>query len=317
MPRALVTGGAGFIGRHVVHELLADGWQVTVLDDLSMGRAEHVPPAATLVIGDVRAPQQVAEAARGADVILHLAAVVSVRASVQHFYRDAEVNLMGTLNVLRAAVKQGAERVIFASSMAVYADSPAPVPIDETYTTAPFSPYGIAKLAGEQYTLLLGRQLGFDGVVLRYFNTYGPGQTFTPYVGVITIFVHRLLAGQPPVIFGDGEQKRDFVHVRDVARATKLALQAPPGEVFNVGTGRATSVNQIARMLIERLAPHVQPEYAPPQPGELRYSIADINKARRLLGYEPAYRLEESLDEVIASCRAQVSRANAERASAG
>lgn len=297
--KALVTGGAGFIGSRVVRNLLAQGWEVTVLDNLSMGRRENVPLAAELVVGDILDAALAQRLAQRVDVIFHLAAVVSIRASVEKFVQDAEANLMGTLTLLEAAARAHVSRFIYASSMAVYADSPTPTPIPEGYRTQPISPYGIAKLAAEQYVHTLGPQFGFESVVLRYFNTYGSGQRFTPYVGVITIFCQRLLAGSPPVIFGDGEQRRDFVHVDDVADATVAALRAPSGTTLNVGTGRATSVNEIAALLIDRLNPAIAPQYAPAAPGELRYSIADITAAQRLLGYEPRRSLATQIDEVI------------------
>ncbi|HBY96918.1 MAG: NAD-dependent epimerase/dehydratase family protein [Ardenticatenaceae bacterium] len=296
---ALVTGGAGFIGSQVVRNLLARGWQVTVLDNLSMGRRENVPLEADLVVGDVLDAQVARRLAQRADVIFHLAAVVSVRASIEQFVQDAQTNLMGTLTLLEAAARAGVGRFVYASSMAVYADSPTPTPIPESYRTQPLSPYGIAKLAAEQYVHTLAAQFGFESVVLRYFNTYGSGQRFTPYVGVITIFCQRLLAGLPPTIFGDGEQRRDFVHVDDVAGATLAALQAPTGATCNVGSGRATSVNEIAALLISRINPKIGPAYAPAPPGELRNSIADITAARQLLGYEPQRSLATHIDEVI------------------
>jgi UDP-glucose 4-epimerase len=298
--RALVTGGAGFIGSHLVERLLDEGLQVVVLDDLSMGKREYVPKAAGFVQGDVRDPAAVSAAMAGADVVFHLAARVSIRASVSGFYEDADTNLMGTLNVLQACASHNVQKFIYASSMAVYADAPAPVPLREGYKTTPISPYGVAKLASERYAMLVAAGSGFDAVALRYFNTYGPRQTFTPYVGVITIFIRRLLHGEAPLIFGDGEQCRDFVYVGDIVDATLRAMtHNVRGEVFNVGSGCGTTVNQVASMLCARLNPDVAPEHVAAHPGELRNSIADIGKARQLLGYEPRSRLEDRIDEVI------------------
>lgn len=287
--RALVTGGAGFIGHHLARALLARGVAVTVLDDLSMGKRENVPDGARLVMGDVRDPAAVDDALADVDCVFHLAAIVSIRASVEGFARDADVNLMGTLNLLGRMADRGVRRAVLASSMAVYADSPTPTPVPETYPTEPISPYGVAKLAAERYWMLMAPRCGAAPAVLRYFNTYGPGQTPTPYVGVITIFVKRLLAGEPPVIFGDGEQRRDFVHVDDIVAANLLALrhESVTG-VFNVGTGAATSVNQIAQGLIERLVPGLSPRHAPAQPEEMRNSVADLTRIRRELGYAPS-----------------------------
>ncbi len=299
--KALVTGGAGFIGSHLVERLLREGLQVCVLDDLSVGVRDNVPAEAELLVGDVRDANAVDRALDGVDVVFHLAARVSIRASVEHFYDDAQTNVMGTLNVLQGCAAHNVRRLVYASSMGVYADAPSPEPIDETHPTEPISPYGVSKLAGEKYLLCLADALRLEPVILRYFNTYGPRQGYTPYVGVVTIFIKRLLAGEPPIIFGDGEQRRDFVYVGDLVQATVQAMQKDvAGEVFNVGTGRATSVKEIADMLCQKLNPNLRPIYGPEQMGELRYSVADISKARRLLGYEPKGRLEERIDEVIA-----------------
>ncbi len=299
--RALVTGGAGFIGSHLVERLLHEGMQVVVLDNLSVGKRENVLAGAELVVGDVRDPDAVITAISGVDVVFHLAARVSIRASVAGFYEDTETNLMGTLNVLRACVSHQVKKFIYASSMAVYADAPSPIPLPETYDTVPISPYGVAKLASERYAMLVATQSGFQTVALRYFNTYGHRQTFTPYVGAITIFIQRLLRGEPPIIFGDGEQCRDFVYVGDIIEATLRAMSSDVhGEAFNVGSGKGTSVNQIASLLCARLRPGISPRYAPAHPGELRNSIADISKARQAWGYEPQARLEDRIDEVIA-----------------
>lgn len=180
--RALVTGGAGFIGSHVVERLLQAEVQVVVLDDLSVGKPGNVPPEAKLVVGDVRDAKAVAAAMSGIDVVFHLAAKVSIRASVAGFYEDAETNLMGTLNVLRCCASAGIRKLIYASSMAVYADAQQPDPLTEAYPTVPLSPYGVAKMASERYAMLMAAQCGFQTVALRYFNTYGPRQAFTPYV---------------------------------------------------------------------------------------------------------------------------------------
>jgi len=299
--KALVTGGAGFIGSHLVERLISDGLEVTVLDNLSTGKRSNLPAEADFVLGDIRDSAIVNAVVSGVDVVFHLAARVSIRASMEGFWEDAETNLVGSLNILRACVSRRAKKLIYASSMAVYADALHPVPIAEDYATAPISPYGVAKLASERYGMLVAAQSGFEVVALRYFNTYGPRQTFTPYVGVITIFIQRLLRGEPPVIFGDGEQCRDFVYVGDIVDATVRAMNGNvSGEVFNIGSGQGTTVNQIAGMLCERLAPEVAPQHADAYRGELRNSIADISKARRLLGYEPRGRLEDKIDEIIA-----------------
>ncbi len=306
LTRVLVTGGAGFIGHHLTRALLGRGLAVTVLDDLSMGRRENVPAAARLVAGDVRDARTVDDALDGVDAVLHEAAVVSIRASVEHFARDAEVNLMGTLTLLRAMAARGIARAVLASSMAVYADSPRPEPLTEEAPTIPISPYGVAKLAAERYWLLIAAQAGIAATVLRYFNTYGPNQTPTPYVGVVTIFIERLLAGAPPQIFGDGEQARDYIHVDDVVAANLAVLDAPTaavaGRVFNVGTGHATSVNEVAASLIAALAPGTRPEHLPAQPGEMRNAIADVGAIRTALAWTPR-RVPPDFGDVIAYWR--------------
>ena len=299
--RALVTGGAGFIGSHLTERLLSEGLQVVVLDNLSVGKRENVPSGAEFLQGDVQDREAVAQAMAGVDAVFHLAARVSIRASVAGFYEDAQTNLMGTLNVLRACAAQHVNKFVYASSMAVYADAPAGSTVSETYTTTPISPYGVAKLACERYAMLVAAESGFRAVALRFFNTFGPRQTFTPYVGVITIFIQRLLRGEPPVIFGDGEQRRDFVYVGDIVEGTFRALVTDVhGEVFNIGTGVGTTVNQVAALLCARIQPGVVPLHALEHAGELRSSVADIGKARRMLGYEPHGRLEDQIDEIIA-----------------
>jgi UDP-glucose 4-epimerase len=201
-------------------------------------------------------------------------------------------------------------KIAFASSMAVYADSPKPEPISEEHPTEPLSPYGIAKLAAEKYCMRIARDNGVDCHVLRYFNTYGPGQTFTPYVGVITIFIRGLLRKERPMIYGDGEQRRDFVHVDDIVRANLLSLRSSVNHgVFNVGTGWATSVNEIAAMLCERIDPALAPYHVEAHPGELRYSIADIGRIATTLGYRPSAKLEDRIDEVIEYCKSKPAEA--------
>jgi UDP-glucose 4-epimerase len=303
--RALVTGGAGFIGSHLARALLQQGLTVTVLDDLSVGRREQVPAGADFVHGDVRDAATVDRALEGVDCVFHEAAVVSVRASVDEFRHDADVNLMGTLTLLGRMPGRGVRKAVLASSMAVYADSPEGTPITERHATVPISPYGIAKLAAERYWLLVSAHAGIPATVLRYFNTYGPGQTLTPYVGVITIFINRLLAGEPPVIFGDGEQRRDFVHVVDVVAANLLALESEvAGRIFNVGTGRGTSVNEVARGLTALLAPGITPRHVDAPAGELRYAVADIAAIQTALGFRPT-RPALAFEDVVSYWRAR------------
>lgn len=298
--KALVTGGAGFIGSHLTRSLLAEGLEVTVLDDLSMGKVENIPNGASFFQGDVRSQDDVRRAIQGADIVFHQAARVSIRSSIKEFYQDADTNFMGTLNLLKCSSESQVKKIVFASSMAVYADSASPIPITEEYSMEPISPYGIAKLAAEKYCLQLSRDMGISCHVLRYFNTYGPGQTFTPYVGVITIFIRRLLQGQRPIVFGDGEQMRDFVHVSDIVAANLLSMRSSVDHgIFNIGTGKATSVNEIALLLCARISPGTSPNHVDAHAGELRYSIADISHATTVLGYRPKATFAEKIDEVI------------------
>jgi UDP-glucose 4-epimerase len=272
-----------------------------VLDDLSVGIRANVPPDCEFIQGNILDRTVLDSAVQGVTHICHEAARVTIRGSIEKFYEDAETNLMGTLQLLKSAAKNKVQRFIYASSMAVYADSKQPVPVDETYSQIPASPYGIAKLAAEQYVLMLGHELGLQPAVLRYFNTFGIRQTFTPYVGVITIFVTQLLKKSGITIFGDGEQRRDFVHVSDIVKANLLALENENAvnKIFNVGTGHGTSVNELAAMLISKIYPDAKIQHELARAEELRYSIADISKARNLLGYVPETNLSAQISEVI------------------
>lgn len=299
---ALVTGGAGFIGSHVTRDLLARGMDVTVLDDLSTGTREAVPAGARLAVGDVRDADDVRHALERVDAVFHLAARVTIRGSFEQFYEDVETNILGTANVLRWLDPQAVRRFVFASSMAVYAESEPGATVSETHPCRPLSPYGVGKLSGEQLGAQILAQKDIPFTVLRYFNTFGPGQRFTPYVGVITIFTTLLLQGEAPVVFGDGLQERDFVHVDDIAAGTVLALDGPPG-TYNLGSGIGTTVKELAEMLIEAVDPEATASQAPAQEGELRYSVADITEAASKLGYEPRRSLRGDIASVIDGIR--------------
>ncbi len=297
-----VTGGAGFIGSHLVRALLARGERVTVYDNLSTGLRSNVPASAAFVQGDVTDAEALERAVVGHARVVHLAARVAIRSSYEFAVEDTHTNVVGTAALMRAAQRAGGvQRVVAASSMAIYADSPSPRPIDEQHPTQPISPYGVSKLALEQLVHGMAQAAGIGSTVLRFFNTYGPGQALSPYVGVVTIFANALRDGRAPTIFGDGEQCRDFVHVLDVTQALLRALDAAeaPGATYNVGTGIATSVNQLYALVRGALGQPLDALHAPAVAGELRYSIADIGRISKALGYVPACRLEDALPAVV------------------
>jgi UDP-glucose 4-epimerase len=295
---ALVTGGAGFIGSHLTRALLADGRRVTVLDNLSVGRREAVADGARFVHGDIRDEAAVADALQGVDCVFHLAAQVTIRGSFDRFHEDLDTNVMGTARLLRMVDRERVKWFTLASSMAVYADADSPAPIDESHSKRPLSPYGVGKLAAEDVSSQIMEARGIPFTAVRFFNTYGPGQTYTPYVGVLTIFITRLLRGEPITIFGDGEQQRDFIHVSDIVAGAMATPGRTPGR-YNLGTGRGTSLNRLAAMVLDRLAPGQKPQYAAAQAGELRYSVANIDAARKALGFTPQRALQHDLDDVI------------------
>ncbi|MGH7592487.1 MAG: NAD-dependent epimerase/dehydratase family protein [Gemmatimonadales bacterium] len=302
----LITGGAGFIGSHIAEAFLVAGWSVTCLDDLSRGKRSQVPSPATFVEADIRSAQAFAVAADGHfDVLIHEAAQIDVRISVEQPALDASVNLVGFANLLTAAAAGHIKRVIFASSGGVVYGDPAELPTVEPTANLPISPYGVSKLAGEHYLRVLGSLHGFEGVALRYANVYGPRQDPASEAGVVSIFVSRLLAGKPLTIFGDGRQTRDYVFVKDVARANLLAASAAVSRgdrldvpAFNIATGRETSVNDLAQHIGHALGRQPVIEYASPRPGELFRSCLDISKAARDLAWEPQVSFDEGLKDL-------------------
>jgi len=297
--KALVTGGAGFIGSHVVGKLLQRGIETVVLDDLSVGRAENIPRMAEFMIGDICDLKIVQKALSGVDIVFHLAARVSIRDSFRGFVEDARTNVIGTVNLLKGIEGSGVQKFIYSSSMAAYGDARY-IPIDEKHPLEPTSPYGISKLASEKYVLCFGQYLKISPIILRYFNTFGPRQTVSPYVGVITIFIQKLLTGEELPIFGEGTQVRDFVNVDDVAEANLLAMDYDgPSQVFNIGTGVGTTINSLAQVLKKMTNKSSQLKYLKIQPGEPSSSVADITMARNQLGFSPHWSLEEKLPEVI------------------
>jgi UDP-N-acetylglucosamine/UDP-N-acetyl-alpha-D-glucosaminouronate 4-epimerase len=300
--KVLVTGGAGFIGSSLVHALVNQGAQVMVLDDLSTGNPDNLGQSpAELRTGDIRDPDAVGEAVRGADVVYHLAALPSVARSVADPVRSHEVNASGTLEVLVAARDAGTRRVVYASSSSVYGDTPT-LPKHEAMSLSPQSPYAAAKLAGESYCRAFSRTYGLETVALRFFNVFGPRQDpASEYAAVIPRFITRMMAGERPMIFGDGRQSRDFTFVGNVVRACIDAAGAEraSGEVMNVGFGGRTSLLELVAMLNNILDTELEPEFGPSRPGDVRHSEASIDRARELIDYRPAVGLEEGLRETV------------------
>ncbi len=298
--RYLVTGGAGFIGSHTVDELARRGHSVVVLDDLSSGKEENLFGMAgkiEFIRGNITDLETVRAACRAADYVLHLAARTSVPRSVKEPLETNRVNVDGTLNVLVAARDAEVRRVVFAASSSAYGETPT-LPKVETMTPTPISPYGVSKLVGEAYAQVFGRVYELENVSLRYFNVFGPRQDpGSPYSGVLSRFIAALLDGAQPVVFGDGEQSRDFTYVDNVVEANLLACEAPnaSGLVFNVGMGGRFTLNQTLKLLEKIAGRPAKPKYDPPREGDIRHSQADIELARKRLGYNPRIGFEEGL----------------------
>jgi UDP-glucose 4-epimerase len=295
--RTLVTGGAGFIGSHVVDGLVASGHAVDIVDNLSTGRRELIHPSARLHVADLRSARLPAVfAAAAPDVVVHLAAQMDIRRSVADPVFDASVNVLGTLNVLECCRRAGVRRIVFASSGgAIYGDTER-IPTPENHPERPASPYGVAKLAAERYIAAWEALTGATGVALRYANVYGPRQNPRGEAGVVAIFSDRLLAAAPCVINGDGEQTRDYVYVEDVARATVLAVNAVSVRgALNIGTGLETSVNDLYRRLTAAAGVTAAPRHGPAKSGEQRRSAIDVGRARAILAWRPTTSLDEGL----------------------
>jgi UDP-glucose 4-epimerase len=289
--RALVTGGAGFIGSNLVDALLARGDEVHVLDDLSKGKRERVADAATLHVADIRDPDAVFDAARP-DVVFHLAAQADVRVSVERPDHDADVNILGTLRVLEAARRHDAQLVFSSTGGAIYGECDRPA--TEDAPRRPLAPYGTSKLCGEEYLATWNRLYGASHVSLRFGNVYGPRQEPHGEAGVVAIFMGLLESGGTPTIFGDGRQTRDYVYVGDVVDAV-LAAAGHDGGVFNVGTGSETSVLELSRAIGAATGIEREPEHAEPRLGELRRSVLDPSAAKRALGWESQVALADGL----------------------
>jgi nucleoside-diphosphate-sugar epimerase len=302
MKRVLVTGGAGFIGSHLVRRLVTDGYKVTVLDNFSSGDPNNLAGLGTQIEvreGDIRNAVACRNACRGIDMVFHMAALVSVQQSIIDPVLADSTNTGGTLNMLIAARDHQVRRFVFSSSAAVYGELPVPR-AKETMLARPLSPYGIHKLTGEHYCSVFSRLFGLETVGLRYFNVYGPRQNpASEYAAVIPKFITRVLEGQPPKVFGDGEQTRDFCYVGDVVSANVAAAicenQEAIGQAFNVGSGKRVSLNQLLETLQAVCGVEIPAEYLDARPGDIRHSGADVSQARKLLGFRAATGLEKGL----------------------
>ncbi|HJR16524.1 MAG TPA: NAD-dependent epimerase/dehydratase family protein [Gemmatimonadales bacterium] len=305
--RVLVTGGAGFIGSHIAEGYLRDGWEVSILDDLSRGHESNVPRGARFIRADIRSPEARDALAKGRfDVLNHHAAQIDVRVSVDRPAFDSHINVVGFVNLLEGAGEGGVKRVIFASSGGVVYGDPEVIPTPETAPKLPISPYGVSKLAGEYYMRALAALRGFEGIAMRYANVFGPRQDPKSEAGVVSIFVSRLLGAQPLTVFGNGRQTRDYVFVKDVARANVLASTLPiprntdfDAPAFNIATSIQRNVLELAASVGEVMRREPKIEFAEARAGELFRSALDVSKARKVLGWSPQFRFEDGLQELV------------------
>lgn len=304
----LVTGGAGFLGSHLVEEFVENGFKARVLDDFSSGKENNlrnVKGSVEVLRGDVANVRDVMEAMDGVNAVVHLAAKIDAAESFKKPRLYNEVNVNGTLNVLNACVKKSVKKLIYVSTCAVYGE-PLSLPITEAHPANPPSPYAASKLAAEAYAKAYANAFGLDLTILRLFNAYGPRQLGSPYAGVIARFIGNLKKGEPPVIFGDGEQTRDFVYVKDVVEAIARLLKTEGrGEIFNLGSGSAVSINELARSIMNIMGVEgVEPIRAAPRPGDVNRSQADISRIAKAIGFKPKTSLNEGLKLTIKSVKA-------------
>ncbi len=305
MARYLITGGAGFIGSHLARTLLSLGEEVVVLDDLSTGKRENlgdIKDRVKLIVGDICDIGRVKEAMEGIDYVFHQAAVVSVPRSIDEPVRTNEVNVDGTLNCLLVARDVKAKRFVFAASSSAYGDSPK-LPKHEDMTPRPLSPYGVSKLVGEMYCRVFYEVYGLPTVSLRYFNIFGPYQDpHSQYAAVVPIFITRLLKGESPQVFGDGEQSRDFTYIDNAVQANLLATRSDKadGKTINVACGTQYTLNELAKNLKRLTGSDIDPTHDEPRAGDIKHSLGDISRASSLLGYSPKISFEEGLERTVA-----------------
>jgi UDP-glucose 4-epimerase len=302
--QALVTGGAGFIGSNLVRQLVQDGHDVVVLDNLLSGYRSNLDGLdVRLEIGDIRDAACVDRVMSGVNVVFHVAAAVGNKRSIEHPLLDAEINVLGTLNVLEAARRHGVPKIVTSSSAGVFGELKE-LPIREDHPVEPDSPYGATKLCAEKQCLAYAKLYELEAICLRYFNVYGPAQRFDAYGNVIPIFVFQLLRGEPLTVFGDGEQTRDFINVRDVVQANmRAAATGGISGAYNIGSGSRVTINALVDQIADASGLRPVVHHGPPRPGDVRDSLADITAARRAFGFAPTVTLTEGLAEYVAWAR--------------
>jgi UDP-glucose 4-epimerase len=303
MKQVVVTGGAGFIGSHLAENLAAKGYRVTVLDDLSTGKMENIAPLVDknviqFVQGSITDSSLLQKLFRGVDFVYHEAALSRVPRSIDDPLTCNEVNITGTLKVLMAARENGVKKVVYASSSSVYGETDQ-LPETEGLPVNPLSPYALGKLAGEQYCEIFRQIYGLPTASLRYFNVYGTRlEPESNYATVIPVFINRVAKGLQPIIFGDGEQTRDFTYIEDVVQANIAVIENNAEGIYNIGSGERVTINYLAEQVIKILGKTMKPEYKPPRPGDPKHTLADISRARGF-GYAPKWPLAEGLRELI------------------
>ena len=297
----LVTGGAGFIGSNLVSHLIADNNSVTVLDNFMSGYRSNLDsfPGINIIEGDIRDKNAVEKAMHGAEVVFHLAASVGNKRSIDQPILDAEINVIGTLQVLEAARKKGVRKIVTSSSAGIFGELKT-IPIKEDHPIEPDSPYGCTKLCEEKLCLSYAKLYDIEAVCLRYFNVYGPNQRFDAYGNVIPIFVFRMLRNEPIIIYGDGEQTRDFVHVDDVVQANiKAADSIGVNGAFNIASGKRVTINRLVDIITRGNSTKIKIEYSPERPGDVRHSLADLSLAFEKINYTPTVDFERGIEQYV------------------